>query len=213
MTRQKPSLRLPPTDGDLRRFPAFTLNKQRELWRVVRDGYGAWWFGSSLEGRFDLPAPKGTCYLASDDLGAMLEILGPDLLPGGLAPQTLLHGRHLATLSVLNDHRLANCVVQRATQWVTAEISTLTPYTVPQAWSFSWQRNGFQGVRYAARHSASRRTFAVALFGAAGEQRDWPVRSTLKITEDQILRLRDRCGITLFKTPSADELVFAKDPL
>lgn len=210
MTRQKPSLQLPAPDDDLRRFPVFPLNCQRELWRVVRDGHGAWWFGSSLEGRFDLQAPKGTCYLASDDLGAILEILGPDLLPGGMAPLSFLHARHLAALRVPHEHRLANCLVQRATQWVTAEISTLTPYTIPMAWALAWDRNGLQGVRYAARHSASRRTYAIALFGAAGERHDWSNGRTCEITTNLIRRLRDRCGITLFETPAADELIFVK---
>jgi hypothetical protein len=53
----------------------------------VHDGHGPWWFSSSLEGCFDLPAPDGTCYLASDELGAMLERLGAELLPGGCAPR------------------------------------------------------------------------------------------------------------------------------
>lgn len=212
MTRQRPSLRAPVRDEDLRGFPSFALDKRRPLWRLVRDGHGPWWFGSSLQGRFDLPAPNGTCYLASDDLGAILETLGPDLLPGGIAPASLLGGRHLRALRVPQTHRVANCLVQRASKWVTAEISTLTPYNASQAWALAFRGNGFQGIRYASRHSTSRRATAFALFGPAGERTGWSGGDAVPLTAKHRERLRQRCGITLFETPFEDELAFAHDP-
>jgi len=212
VSRQQPTLRVPRVDEDLRRFPAYGTDTRRTYWRVVREGHGPWWFGSTLNGRFDLPLPNGTCYLASDDLGAILETLGPELLPGGLAPESLLHGRFLRALRLPHNHRVANCLAQQAAKWVTAEISTLTPYEVPQAWAKAFHRIGFQGVRYAPRHSTSRRTHLVAIFGPAGERNEWPGGRTLPLGAPQLRRLRERCGITVFTTPFADELVFAKLP-
>jgi RES domain len=211
VTRQRPSLRAPARGETLDTFPSFTLNPRRTLWRLVREGHGPWWFGSTLQGRFDLPAPNGTCYLASDDLGAILETLGPDLLPGGLAPMSLLNGRHLHALQVPTARRVANSLVQRASRWVTAEISTITPYFLPQAWAAALHGAGFDGIRYGPRHSPSRRTVAFALFGAAGE-RDWPSGAPGAVSAQHRERLRQRCGITLFEMPFHDELAFAPDP-
>jgi len=212
VTRQQPSLRVPLHNEELQGFPTFRLEKKRVLWRMVRDGHGPWWFGSLLSGRFDLPAPHGACYLASDDLGATLERLGPDLLPGGLAHRSLFRNRHLKKLHVPRLHKLANCLVLRAIKWVTAEISTLTPYDIPQAWAVAWHRAGLHGVRYSARHATSYRIWSLALFGPAGERSNWPKGTTVRWTEFHEQRLRQRCGITLFDTPYQDELVFAKLP-
>lgn len=210
MNRQQPTLRAPRVDEDLGRFPAYSMETRRTYWRVVREGHGPWWFGSTLNGRFDLPAPNGTCYLASDDLGAILETLGPQLLPGGLAHESLLHGRQLRGLRAPHRHRVANCLAQQASKWVTAEISTLTPYSVPQAWAKAFYRTGFSGVRYAPRHSTSRRTYSMAIFGPAGERREWAGGRTLPLGAPQLRRLHERCGITIFTTPFADELLFAR---
>lgn len=177
----------------------------------MRDRQGPWWFGSSLLGRFDLPAPNGTCYVAADQLDAILEILGPDLLPGGLAPASLLAGRHLRALRVPTPRKLANCLVQKAGRWITAELSTLTPYAVPQAWASAFCRQGFDGVRYGSRHSPSRRSIVFALFGPAGE-RKWPAGGAIQIDASHRHRIRERYGITLFDTPFEDELAFAPDP-
>lgn len=209
MTRQRPSLRAPLANEDVRRFPAYVLAPARYVFRVVRDRHGPWWFSSALHGRFDLPAPEGTCYVASDDLGALLEIVGPDLLPGGCAPASLLAGRHLRRLGVPRTMRLADALASRAAQWVTAEIATITPYTVPQAWARTFRRGRWSGVRYAIRHSPSRTRASYALFGPAGERRRWPRGRRIPVSADHRDRLRTTCGITLFDRPSEEALVFA----
>jgi hypothetical protein len=116
---------------------------------------------------------RACCYVASDDLGAILEMVGPDLLPGGCAPASLLAGRHLRRLAVSQAMRLADTLASRAAQWVTAEIATITPYTVPQAWARTFRGARWSGVRYAIRHSTSRTRTSYALFGPAGERRRW----------------------------------------
>jgi hypothetical protein len=211
VTRQRPSLRAPGAGVSLDGFPSYPLTPARTLWRVVRDGHGPWWFGSLLEGRFDLPAPDGTCYLASDDLGALLEVLGPDLLPGAGAPAALLAGRHLRAVHVAARQRLADTLAERAVGWVTAEIATVTPYRVSQAWALAFRRRELDGVRYAGRHRTARRAFAVALFGPAGERRDWGVGRRVAIGADHRARLVKRCGVRLFDVPSSGELLFAGD--
>jgi len=211
VSRQKPSLRPPKVDGDLDRFPRFALKVDRTLWRVVRDDHHPWWFSSSMEGRFDLPPPDGTGYVASDDLGALLERLGPGLAPGGIAPSSLLAGRHLRALHVPRPHVLADSLARRATRWLTSEISTITPYHVPQAWARAFRGQGFMGIRYGIRHSTWRRHFSVAIFGPSGE-RNWRKGRQVPISESVHRRLRETHGIVLFDLPATDELVFAPDP-
>lgn len=211
MKRQRPSLRTPAGGLSATGFPVYRLGPERRMWRLVRDGHSPWWFGSSMEGRFDLPAPSGTCYIASDDLGAILECLGPGLLPGGFAPASLLAGRHLRELKVQRPLRLANTLASKAAGWVTADLSTITPYAIAHRWAQWFHANSFKGIRYAPRHSTSGRTFAVALFGRAGE-RKWNKGRRVALGQELRLRLYKRRGITLFDTPFADELHFADDP-
>lgn len=164
-----------------------------------------------MAGRFDLPPPDGTCYVASDDLGALLEVLGPSLLPGSGAPASLLEGRHLRALRTPRLHRVADTLAEKAVAWVTAELSTITPYRLPQAWARAFRRSGFEGIRYAARHRTARRPFAVALFGPAGELLAWSRGRRVRISAEHRARLASRCGIVVFDVPAEDELIFASD--
>lgn len=150
----------------------------------------------------------GTCYLASDPAGALLEVLGPFLMPGGAAPASLLEGRHLRKLQLPKKHRLANTLVDKAARWVTAELSTIVPYSVPQAWARVLHAHGLKGIRYGSRHSTSRRRYSYALFGRAGE-RSWKKGKRIAIDEKVLGNLSARCGITLFERPYSDQLVFA----
>src|SRR5262245_44247773 len=77
--RRSPSLGWSPDHPVLLKdFPARRLSPEVRLLRIVRAGVGPWWFGSSLAGRFDLPEPDGTCYLAADEIAALLELLAMD---------------------------------------------------------------------------------------------------------------------------------------
>jgi len=44
------------------------------LYRIFRTGRSRWWFSYDGTGRFDLPFPAGTCYLAEDPLAALLQV-------------------------------------------------------------------------------------------------------------------------------------------
>ena len=206
--RQRPSLRPPAALENLHGFPQFLLADKRPIFRLVRDGLGPWWFSSSLNGRFDLPAPEGTCYLASDELGAILEHLGPELLPGGCVPASLLTGRHVRELRVPRPFRLADSLRERAVRWVTAELSTLVPYGMAQAWARAFRGAGYEGVRYSTRHSTSRRRESYALFDASGERR-WKRGRRIASAAKYRDQLRARCGIEVFDVPSSHALTFA----
>ncbi|HXV62483.1 MAG TPA: RES family NAD+ phosphorylase [Vicinamibacteria bacterium] len=172
----------------------------------MRRGREPWWFSSSMDGRFDLPAPEGTCYLAMDALGAMLELIGPEMSSGAVS-KTFLDDRRLRRLSVPRPHRLANLADRRATGFgVTAEIHTVVPYEMPQAWAAALRRVGAHGVRYQLRHDPSVKGVGIGLFGKAGLRPGWKRGRELVIDESLRKMLGDACGIRVLPTPRVSQL-------
>jgi hypothetical protein len=140
------------------------------LYRAHQKTLGPWWFANDLGGRFDVPAPLGTCYLAYSAACALRESLGRRLVLNtvGLSREELAD-RVVSTLRTPDSVLLANTTSSAATKsHITREISTVTPYALPQAWAAAFQLGGFGGVRYFGRFStgAGRVDQCVALFGA-----------------------------------------------
>ena len=120
---------------------------------------GPWFFGDG-QGRFDLAPPRGTCYLADDEVGALLEVLGPTVV---VSPEW---ARHLSMWHLgLPDQCSAADITVRAARGfgVTAELATMTPYALPQRWAAAFAAAGLQGVRYRVRHDPG--GSGVAMFG------------------------------------------------
>lgn len=205
------SLQPPPIEpGALRDFPTEEVEPDRSLFRVTRSGKAPWWFGSSLANRFDLPEPRGTCYLAEDDLGALLEVLGPDLVEGAISVR-FVRERRLYVLRLPRTRRMADLTSRRAARFgVTAEIGTVVPHDLPRAWAVALDGAGFEGLLYHLRHdpAASRGT---ALFGPRGERPDWPDGHAIEISRELLRRLEEECGIRVLEIPRSDELDLA-DP-
>ncbi|ABG99767.1 hypothetical protein RHA1_ro08723 (plasmid) [Rhodococcus jostii RHA1] len=57
-------------------FRALVVTGRRQVTRGHRVSNGPWWFSSSGGGRFDLSAPRGTCYVAFDEATAIRETVG-----------------------------------------------------------------------------------------------------------------------------------------
>lgn len=169
MSRERNALTEPP--DDLAGFPAVTDN-EHEGWRAQTLTNGPWWFASA-GGRFDLPAPHGTCYLASDVEAAVRERLGETLTAAWrisgddadrMAVSRLSFNAHLA------DATSHDCVPFG----VTRELGTVTPYPLPQRWAAALFDAGFGGVRYWP-HFSPGNSCATALFGDAGPDESRPV--------------------------------------
>src|SRR5689334_10891767 len=142
--RQTPSLDLPP--ADLGGFPSRPLSAATPLFRVVRKGRNPWWFGSAMTGRFDLTEPDGTCYLASDPVSAILELIGPDIESGAVSSD-FFRERRLRELRVPEEIELSDLTSRRASGFgITSEIGSLVPYTIPQAWAARLRAEGSGGV-------------------------------------------------------------------
>jgi len=177
--------------ADLRRFPAFRLTPVRALYRIHRRDRNPWWFSHDGTGRFDLPAPEGTCYLAVSPLGAFVEVFREI----ALVSQALVDARCVSTLRLPGAARLADCTRARARAFgVTAEIHATEEYGATQPWAAAFAAAGFAGVRYLVRHDPSGRSAGIALFGSAGEA-TWPVDATGPVDQALCDRAARRFGI------------------
>lgn len=204
--RESISLPWPPADPRaLAGFPRRRLDAGTALWRVGRKGRGPWWFGSSLAGRFDLPAPRGTCYLALDPLAAVLEVIGPGRT-GGAVSEAFLEERRIRELPLPRTASLADLAARAAARFgVTLEVGTAVPYDRPQAWAARLDQAGAGGVVYLVRHDPSGAE-GVALFGGAGERRGWRRGRERRIAGALVRRLERECGIAVLPIPRLAQL-------
>lgn len=209
--RQTPSLKPPPEDPvALRPFPSRGLDLDAVLFRVVRQGKGPWWFGNSMAGRFDLPAPLGTCYLAGDPLAALLEVLGGDL-GRWIVSREFLRERRLRELPIPREVSIADLTAREAAGFgITAEIGSLVPYTLPQAWAAKLREARFGGLVYWLRHDPSRAE-GWAFFGPQGERKGYRRGRELPISSQLIDRLWRECRIAVVRTPLSGELTILDD--
>jgi hypothetical protein len=176
------------------------------LFRVVRAGNAPWWFDSSGAGRFDLASPHGTCYLATEDVVALVEVIGGDVRDGVVA-RSFVEARRLRELRVPFVHRLALLAHRGARRFgVTAEIHTVVPYDVPQRWAAELDAAGFDGVAYRARHDPSGRGTSVALFGRTGERTSWRRGRAQRISTALLGRLRSEFGVAVADVPVSAQL-------
>lgn len=169
--RERSAQGLPP--ASLAGFPAYPIGVETDLFRAHTETLGPWWFGTDGGGRFDLPDPRGTCYVALDALSALRERLGPVLGPSQSVPETLLAYTVVSRLRLPAVREVADVQSRGAAAFgVTRELETMVPYAVPQAWARAFDSAGLRGVRYGPRFTPGDCS-AVALFDEGGAQ-EWP---------------------------------------
>lgn len=182
---------LPPEDPTtLARFPRRTVDGAWFRAHVDLGGrdHGCWWFSSveaghdpDTHGRFDLPAPEGTCYLASTEEAAARERVGTQLRS--------VAGRESVLTSVLTTPQgpvtvtetevpaldAANLPVKAAQRWINRSLSVGTGiYAVTQAWAQTFRAAGLTGIVHAPRFTGGTRVRSLAVFGRAGRPRPVP---------------------------------------
>lgn len=167
MTSREQVAQRPPR-APLTGFPTVVLGATTEVYRAHLRALGPWWFSSSGDGRFDLAAPRGTCYLADSPLAALRERLGVVLGESPTVPASLLEDADVSTLRLPTDTSLADLQAPRATDYgVTRELETMVPYVVPQAWAAAFAAGEHGGMRYGPRFSTGPAS-SYAVFGPAG---------------------------------------------
>jgi hypothetical protein len=157
---------LPPSSLD--GFPWRSLDTGAVLFRAHLAERAPWWFGNDGGGRFDLPAPQGTCYTALDAASAVRERLGPVLGSRSALPESTLAEVVVSRLRLPEGRRAADLQSRGAAPFgVTRELESMVPYAVPQAWARAFAGTGFGAVSYGPRFTPGDCT-AVALFGPEG---------------------------------------------
>jgi hypothetical protein len=177
------------------------------VFRAHRVERAPWWFGSDGSGRFDLGAPRGTCYVAESAVVAVRERIGIVLGTKRRIPSAALDGVVVSRLGLVEPVAVANLRSARAAAFgVLNELASMVPYDVPQAWARALDAAGYDGVRYPARFSTGR-AGAVAVFGPSGDRPSWPVDpapvSAADVPGAPILRAPPRIDeITVVRTPA-----------
>lgn len=199
-----PGLAWPPdSPRALARFPR-TRRLPRRIHRLCERS-GVWWFATlgSGGGRFDLPAPEGSCYLA-DDLGTAL---AEKLLrrPKSIVPAQRLRELWHARVAVLRAPPLADLTSRSVAAWgVNAEIHVALDYARPRAWAARLRSAGAPGLRYAVRSDPALTARAVALFGAAGLHARAPAGMRTHVSRldtDAAARLLTARGVRVLPIP------------
>ena len=202
--REAPSLGTP---GDLTGFPVWHVLRGAVLHRVTDAGRGPWWFASDGGGRFDLDAPRGTCYLADDAVVALLEVLGAAASAPVLAA-SLFDDRVVWSVALPEQCDAADTTTRRA-RALRRHRRAGDDRDVPpasRAWAAAFAGAGLGGVRYRARHDPGGGR-CLALFGAAGERRRWRRGRSTPVAGALLTRLRDEAGVVLVGgRPHDDEL-------
>ena len=89
---------------------------------------GPWWFASAPGGRWGLPKPHGTVYLADSAEVALRERIGRVLSSRTTLTETEVDASRISRLHVPDNVRLADlCSRNAAAYGLTREIHTLTP--------------------------------------------------------------------------------------
>ena len=215
MTRAELAQQPPNPRLDWPRFPSSTLADGRRLFRAARRS--PWWFCACGGCRFDLRPPRGTCYLGTDPVSALLESIGVEWTAGRpLSPAFLLQ-RRVYTWAVTRPTRLADLVSRRAVGFnVTNELSAMTPYAVPQLFAelfdrvLSGRRRAFDGIRFRTRFDTAPAPRGIALFGDAGLLTAPP--SAVRDVDDELVEELGALGVLVQDPPGLADLDVATDP-
>lgn len=167
MSRQRRALR-GPRGVDIGKVPIADRSDTTLFRAVAADRPQPWWLSNRARsgrgaGRFDLGGSRGTCYLSSTPVGAILERVGDPQAD----EQPLVSTRTLEAMAVWHGNvpsadKLAD--VPSVPQ-LTGEISTVEDYTLTWEWADAFDRAGHRGVLYRGRFAQAE---CVALFGEAG---------------------------------------------
>lgn len=208
MTEVPVDLAAPP--AQLRAFPAVSPGRQpAQLFRITFDrdrdtGELAppWRFASAPPGRnrFDVPEPLGSCYWSDRRYGAVLEVFRRTLVVDRVDAT-----RRRLFVAAPPPLHLADTLARAAVRFgVTAELSTLSDYRLPQAWAAALLHAGFHGLVAFCRHDPSARARTVAVFGPHGtpaRQLGWRTVRTRIETDVPLAAELAELGITLAPVP------------
>ncbi len=139
------------------------------MYRAHSVNRGPWWFSSSMEGRFDLAPPLGTCYLGLSMIVAVRERVRDQALSGTVNVK-LARGFLVSRLHATTPARLADVdgTPDGAVDGLTRALYSTDDYGCTCGWAAACLRDQFDGVFYPSCYTVGRAERAIALFGTAG---------------------------------------------
>jgi hypothetical protein len=179
--------------------------RDRVLHRVFRGSrFSPWWF-SSYDGRFDLPAPLGACYLGRTPVAAVLEAFQHF---SGLLPDVELRVRRRAeVVAPSNAPVAANLAAPSARgHGVTAAIWADNNRPLTQAWAYALHRAGWRALHHGTQHDPEGRLRAVTLFDTSGEHppyedaKGWATQTRTLHDDDRLIVALQRYGVTVMRS-------------
>ena len=174
--RSDPALTAPP--DDLTGFPTAsagsTWYRNHRFRRASPDG-GCWFFSgheprSRPEGRFDLPLPNGTCYLASSPAAAAHERCGRFFASRAPIPRSFVEDHVVSAVeSPSTNGAVADTTHRTAVTrfGVVRELFTTSDYELSSRWAAALEAAGHGGLVYQPRFSSGDER-SLALFDASG---------------------------------------------
>lgn len=189
-------------------FPS-RVHRRRTWFRAHTDRPGAdrgcWYFASTPGhpaagegGRFDLPSPRGTCYLAATEVAAARERLGR---PGRLVAVEETQGVVVSRVRY-EPGRVADLLHRDAAlHGGTRELSASSPYRLSQRWAHAVDLAGFAGIVYPPRFSTDP-VEALAAFGEAGV----PKHPRSVVDSAPLAAVLEKGGCTVIGPPAAESL-------
>ena len=151
-------------------FPSRVLPTTFPFVRIHRDDREVEWFCDGTDCRFDPPedAGFGTCYVATQPLGAFIEKFRR-FQRGGI-PRSLIDAHRIATLRIPSPLRAADATDRTILgRWgLGAELWAGDDYPGAQRWGHRLHQAGFGAIWYPASHDTQGGFINVALFGKPG---------------------------------------------
>lgn len=182
---------------------------------------GSWWYASTagagdpdVGGRFDLPAPNGTCYLADSLAGAVVEKLlrAPVKVVVDERLDELFH----TVVTVRRTPPVADLTARKATGYgLNAEIHSTLDYARTRRWAIAFHRTGFRGLRHRLRGDVTQRLAGWALFGSAGLRHRAPngmSTAVRPLDRSEVEQVLERLGVELRPIPSDVPIVRPPQP-
>ena len=207
MSRDEAAQRPPAPKLDLSGFPAKRLREGTVWRRAHRSAHEPWFYAAGRGGRFDLPAPSGTCYLATTPETAAREIIGPDFIATGVVPDTLLTDRVVSEVLLPHAVRAARLTSSDAFGFgITNELCSSTDYSTAQQWAAALHHHRFNGIWYQPRFSPGSGR-ALALFGPSGPRDGTALTQTPLATV-----VRTMSGLTIAQTNDRREYEILDEP-
>ena len=203
-SRGRPLQGPPPPPNELNTFPKRPIPSGSRLWRASRRTE-PWWFCSGGDCRFDLPRPFGTCYLGTDRIVGLVELLGPEMagrpVTSSFVGSIFLYGLDLPAVAVVANLSDRKAIGYRASN----ELSGGGDYQVTQQWAVAFHEVGFDGIRYRTRFDTGTSPRGIALFGSAGRA-PWPISAKQAVDAELRQALRRTCSISVVSPPGIGAL-------